>query len=301
MLFRNLTLFRFPAAQRFDFLEVPLEALALKPVGPLEYASTGFAPPYGQDDGRFVVEHGDCLLFAVDTETKILPAAVVNKELAARLALMERAEGRRPGGRVRKRLKEDVLHELLPKALVRPGRTNAYLDTARSLLVVDTSSRRTAEAVVCEVRTALGSFPALPLNAEVAPRSVMTRWLAEQAMPEQLTLAARCLLRDPADSGARVRMQDQDLASEEVAKHLEAGKQVARLGLVLDDHVEFELSEDLVIRGLRFLDGAMEALESVEREDLRAELDARFALMTGEIGRLFDVLEPELQLSKGEG
>ena len=44
----------------------------------------------------------------------------------------------------------------------------------------------------------------------------------------------------------------------------------------------------------------MDKLENTEREDLRAELDARFALMSGEVKRLFTVLEGALKLSKAE-
>ena len=84
------------------------------------------------------------------------------------------------------------------------------------------------------------------------------------------------------------------------AKHLEAGKQASRLALTLDDHVSFVLGEDLVVRKFKLLDGAVDQLESTEREDLRAELDARFALMSGEVKRLFTVLEKALKLSKAE-
>ena len=73
---------------------------------------------------------------------------------------------------------------------------------------------------------------------------------------------------------------------------------MARLALTLDDHVSFVLGEDLVLRKFRILDGAADTLESTEREDLRAELDARFTLMAGELERLFSVLEPALKLSK---
>ena len=66
------------------------------------------------------------------------------------------------------------MHELLPRAFVRPGRTDALLDLEHGLCVVDTSSRKSGENVVSEIRHALGSFPALPLNAEVAPRAVLT-------------------------------------------------------------------------------------------------------------------------------
>ena len=94
-----------------------------------------------------------------------------------------------------------------------------------------------------------------------------------------------------------VKCQRQELQGDEIAKHLESGKQVTRLALTLDDHVSFVLGEDLVMRKFKLLDGAVEQLESTERDDVRAELDARFALMAGEVKRLFNVLEPALKIS----
>jgi len=55
-----------------------------------------------------------------------------------------------------------------------------------------------------------------------------------------------------------------------------------------------------VVRKLKFLEGAVDQLESTERDDLRQELDARFALLAGEVRRLFLVLESALKLSKAE-
>ena len=75
---------------------------------------------------------------------------------------------------------------------------------------------------------------------------------------------------------------------------------MARLALTLDDHASFVLGEDLVLRKFKLLDGADDGLESTEREDLHAELDARFALMAGELKRLFSVLEPALKLSRAD-
>jgi recombination associated protein RdgC len=91
-----------------------------------------------------------------------------------------------------------------------------------------------------------------------------------------------------------------ELQSDEIARHLEAGKQVTRLALTLDDHVSFVLGEDLVLRKFKLLDGAVDQLESTDRDDLRAELDARFALMAGEVKRLFAVLESAFRLSKAD-
>ena len=51
------------------------------------------------------------------------------------------------------------------------------------------------------------------------------------------------------------------------------------------------LGDDLIVRKLKFLDGALDQLEHIDEEGRRAELDARFALQSGEIRRLFLLLE----------
>ncbi|TKR29235.1 recombination-associated protein RdgC [Luteimonas gilva] len=300
MFFRNLTLFRFPASLDLSELDTHLADVQLKPVGPMDLSSRGFVSPFGRDAEALSHRIDDAIWLTVGGEDKLLPSAVVNDLLGKKLAEIEEKEGRKLGGRARKRLKEDLVAELLPRAFVRPTRTDAMLDLEHGLCVVDTSSRKNAEAVVSEIRHALGSFPALPLNAEVAPRSVLTGWIAGERLPDGLSLGDECELKDAAEHGAIVKCQHQELQGDEIAKHLEAGKQVTRLALTLDDHVSFVLGEDLVIRKLKFLDGAVDQLESTEREDVRAELDARFALMAGELKRLFAVLEPALKLSRAE-
>jgi recombination associated protein RdgC len=300
MFFRNLTLFRFPASLRseFDQIDESLDQNRLKPVGPLELSSRGFVSPFGRDDEALSHRTNDGVWLTLGGEDKILPAAVVNDMTARKAEEIEAAEGRKLGGRARKRLKEEILHELLPRAFVRPVRTGCHIDLQHGLAAVDTSSRKNAEGLLTELREAMGSFPAVPVNAEVAPRSVMTGWLADEPLPDGLVLGDECELRDPVDRGAVVKAQRQELGAEEIAKHLEAGKQCSRLALVLDDHLSFVLGDDLVVRKLKFLDGAVETLESTERDSQRAELDARYALMVGELRRLFGVLEGALKLSR---
>ncbi len=320
MFFRNLTLFRFPTSLDFNDLDSRLQPARLKPVGPLDMSSRGFVSPFSASTAERegdALSHriGDAIWLTVGGEDRLLPVAVVNDLLGKKLAVMEQTESRKPSGRARKRLKDDLVHELLPRAFVRPVRTDALLDLAHGLCVVDTSSRKNAEAVVGELRHALGSFPALPLNAEVAPRAVLTGWIAGEPLPDGLSLGDECELKDAADKGAVVKCQRQELTGEEIGKHLEAGKQVTRLALTLDDHVSFVLGEDLVLRKFKLLDVLRQAQderwtahgELVEprqaqddRGDIHAELDARFALMAGEVKRLFAVLEPALRLSKAE-
>ena len=314
MFFRNLTFFRFPCDLRGlqrDMFQAPMEEglqglaadfaeCALKPVGPLELSSRGFISPFGRSSDEYAHKIGSAVWITVGGENRLLPASVVNELLSKKVDEIERKEGKAPGPRTRKRLKDELIVELLPQAFISPQRVDAYFDLDRGFIAVDTPSKRNAEIVVSEVRRAIGSFPALPLNAEVSPRSVFTGWVAGDAMPEGLQLGDECELRDPVDQGAVVKIQRDELSSDEVQKHLEAGKQCTRVALIYNDHVSFVLGEDLVVRKFKLLEGAVDALENSEREDLRAELDARFALMSGEVGELFDMLEKALRFSAAD-
>ncbi|ATS86840.1 MULTISPECIES: recombination-associated protein RdgC [Xanthomonas] len=297
-MFKNLTMFRFPPSLDVEGLDDALQECTLKPVGPLELSSRGFISPFGRDETGLSHRIGNTIWLAVGGEDKILPSSAVNDLLAKKLAEIEKQEGRKVGGRARKRIKDDLIAELLPKALVKPSRTDVLVDLDLGLVVVDTSSRKTGENAVSEIRRALGSFPALPLNAEVAPRSVLTRWVAGDPLPDGVAVGDECELRDPMEGGATVRCQKQELQADEIGKHLEAGKQVTRLAVSFDDHVSCVIGEDLAVRKFKLLDGAVDELERTERDDLRAELDARFALFSGEVRRLFAKLEPAFQLSK---
>ena len=300
MFFRNLTVFRFdPALKKaFDQIEETLDEFRLKPVGPVEPMSRGFVSPFGRDRPALSHRIGAGLWLTLGGEDRLLPSSVVHEELQRKLVQMEEQQGRKPGGRARKRLKEDIIHELLPRAFVRPSRLDAWLDMDLGVVAVDSSSRKAAEGFVTELRHALGSFPALPLNAESSPRALMTGWIAGEPLPEGFAIGDEAELRDPIDGGAVVKYQRQELHGDEIRQHLEAGKQVSRLALSFDEHVSFVLGEDLVLRKLKFLDGAVEDLENSERDSLEAELDARFALMSAELAKLVVALERALKLSR---
>ena len=300
MFFRNLTFFRFPSTTKLVDLDAGLDQCQLKPVGPLELSSRGFVSPYGRDAEVLAGRQGDAIWITIGGEDRLLPGAVVNEMLARKLDEIEQKEGRRPGGRTRKRLKDELITDLMPRAFIKPSRTDALLDTGHGVIAIDSSSRKSAENVCSEVRRALGSFPALPLNAEIAPRSILTGWVAGEPLPEGLSIGDECELRDPVDQGAVVKVQRMDLHSDEIARHLETGKQVTRLALSLDDHVSFVLGDDLVVRKFKLLDGAVDELDNNNADDARAELDARFALMSAEVKRLFAVLESAMKLSKAD-
>lgn len=299
MFFTNLTFFRFPASfsglfptpleAALDDLERHLGECQLKPIGALELHTRGFVSPLGRNGEQLTHRIGACTWITLGGEDKILPGSVINDLLQKRIQEIEEKEGRKLGGRARKRMKEDLVHELLPRAFAKPGRCDAYFDFNRHFIAVDTTSRARAEQVVSEIRHATGSFPALPLSAQTAIRTVLTSWVAGNELPHGFTLCESCELRGLDEM--RVTIRNIELGGNEISAHLEAGLQCTRLALKFEDRLAFEVDESLTVRKLIFLDGCLDELENSVGDDYRAELDARFTLMSGEIGRLFDALD----------
>ena len=303
MFFRNLTLFRFAEDLPRSLKRLPsaLEEKRLRPCGPIELSTRGFVSPFGREREELTHQIGAFVLTTIGGEDRLLPSVVVNEELSARMAKIAAKQGRRVGAKERKQLKEEVISELLPRAFIRPSRLSAYLDTEEGWLVIDTASRKAAEEALDQFRTALGRFPAVPAAPENSPRTVMTDWLIHGKLPKGLALADECELRDPAEAGAVVRCRRQDLESDEVREHLKSGKQAFQLGLVFDERIGFVLGEDLVVRKLRFLDDVVDELGEDNAESAEQELDARFALMSLELRRLFASMDAWFGLPRPGG
>ncbi|TPG50699.1 recombination-associated protein RdgC [Rhodanobacter glycinis] len=293
MFYRHLTLMRFSPAVAADLVQRLAEGIAEHPLracGPLEMYTKGFVPPVGDANAPMTADINSCLFATVAGEDKLLPAAVLNDALRRKVQQIAEEEGRKVGGRERKRIREDLLTELLPRAFVRRSITPAYVDTKDGWMVIDTASRKQAESVLTQWREALGSFPAVPLAPEEGPRVLMTDWLANGNLPAGFALGDECELRDPATAtGAIVRARRQDLDAEEVKEHLRNGKQVFALGLVFDGRISFVLGEDLSVRKLRFLDVVMDQLGD-DMQDAETEATATWWLMTAELRRMLDKL-----------
>lgn len=300
MFFRNLTLFRFPkaAADTWKAQQAKLDEHPLKPCGPLEMQSRGWISPFGRGEEALFHELSHYALLTLGSEDKILPSAVVHEYLADKIQALTEERGKPPGGRERKRMKDEALMDLMPRAFVKPGRLSGYLDLKHGWAVIDTVSRKSAEGFLTVLRETLESFPALPLDPEESPAALMTGWLSGTKLPEGFELGDECELKDPADKGSLVRGRRLDLESTEVREHLKSGKQASQLGLVVDGRVSFVLADDLTVRKLKFLDVVTEELEATDRDSPKAELDARFALQTLTMAPVLDRLEQVFRLER---
>lgn len=277
-------------------LEEQLTARRFRPCGPLESATLGWTPPYGagQDSaGTLVHRVAHCLVICARRQERLLPATVISEALDERIGEIEGQEGRSVGRAERRRLREAITAELLPQAFTRSRRILAYLDPAAGWLVVDAASDKVAEELVSLLRETLGSLPAVPPRPAGSPMAQMTQWVAQGEPPAELVLGDACELRDPQDSQSVVRCRGQNLAGEEIAAHLQAGKQVTQLGLSWHEQIDFLLSDDLALKRLRLADDLLEENAELDSEDpiarFEAELTILIGAMRGSLARLTEI------------
>ena len=290
-MFKNARLFRLVTPFGLDAagLEAELAHRPFRPCGPVETATLGWSAPLGEDTAALVHGVGGCLLLCARKQERLLPSAAVAEALDERINEIESGEARDIGRAERRRIKEQIVNEMLPRAFTRSRRTLLYIDTQAGWLVVDAGSERQAEDVISLLRETLGSLPAKPPAAARPAGDILTGWLLTGESPADFAPADACELRDPKDGTGVIRCSGQDLGSEEILNHLRAGKRVVKLALEWDQRLSFVLADDLSLKRLR-LDTAL-LDEMGDGENPAARLDAEFAIMALQLRELIDRLD----------
>lgn len=292
-MFKNVRFYQLDdaAAVLAEATEERLAERRFRPCGPLETATFGWTPPLGERAEALTHSANGCLLLTARRQERLLPSAVVAEAVDERVAEIEDREAREVGRAERRRLREEVLVEMLPRAFTRSRQVRAYVDGAAGLLVVDAASDKAAEELVSLLRETLGTLRARPPRPVHQPVSLMTAWVSGGEVPEGLALGDECELRDARDERSVVRCRGQDLAGEEISTHLRAGKEVVKLAVDWQERLSFVLQDDLSLKRLRFADALIEQADEPQNEDPAARFDAEFAIMALELRGLLDRLQ----------
>ena len=291
MWFKNLALLRLndPFTLNGVELEKKLEERRFHHCGSLELLSEGWFPPLGKEHFPLVHQTGGFLMLCLQREEKILPAAAVNELLAARVEEIEEQQGRTVRRKERESIRDEVLHDMLPRAFSQSRRTYGYIDPRGGWLVVDSASARKAEDFVALLRQTLGGLAVTPIASRERPAGVMTQWLAGGAIPDGVVLEQECELKSPEEDGGVVRCRRHDLDVPEILNHIQAGKEAVKLAISWNDRLSLLLDDTLSIKRLKFLDAIQEAAADIETSDMAARFDADFSIMSLEIDAFIPV------------
>lgn len=271
-------------------IEQQLLPFQFTPCGSNDMAKTGWVPATMFSQTLAHQANGQYLL-TVQRQEKILPGPVIKQELAARVAKLESEQGRKLKKTEKDSLKDEVLHSLLPRAFTKDSRTQLWIDVMNGLIVVDASSARKAEDALALLRKSLGSLPVIPLTIENPVELTMTEWVKLGKVPgDYFTIGDAAELKAILADGGIAKVKKQDLVSDEIATHIEAGKVVTKLALDWQQRVTFTLTNDAMLTRLKFCDELIEQNDDIDHEDVLARFDADFTLMTGELQSLIKQL-----------
>jgi recombination associated protein RdgC len=299
MWFKNLSLLRFTEAFTLsaEELQERLETGRFQDCGSLQPMSYGWTPPLGREDGPLVHASGGCFMICALREEKILPSSVVNEILSEKIAELEERKGTPVRKKEREALRDDIIHELLPRAFSFTRKLYAYIDPKAGWLVVDSASAKKTEELASWLRRCLESLPVGLPSVNERTASVMTRWLAEGSMPSDIVIENECELRATDEEGAVIRCKNHDLSAPEIQNHLAAGKEVVKLAVNWNDRLGFVLDDALGIKRLHFLDAIQEQAADVEADSEAERFDADFSIMSLELANFLPRL---LELFGGE-
>ena len=291
MWFKNLQIYRLTAPWTLtsDQLERQLAPHAFMPCSSIDMQTQGWVSP--RDNGMLAHTVNRQILLQLAIEKKLLPASVINQVSKERAAELEEQQGFKPGRKQMKEIKEQVTDELLPRAFAIRRSTRVWIDPINGWLAVDASSPAKADEVFKLLLKSLETLPFAALHTERSPLSAMTDWLAADEAPPGFTIDQDTELRATTESKATVRYVRHTPETDDVRRHIAAGKQCTRLAMTWADRVSLVLTESLAIKRVSPLDVLKEKEDAMmQNEDERFDTD--FALMSGELAKMIgDLVE----------
>lgn len=292
MWFKNLQVYRFtkPFELAPEALSEALQTKEFQPCGSQDVSRYGWVPPLGHHGTDFVHAANGFVMVCAKKQDKLLPAAVINEMVAEKIVDIQASEGRAVGRKERQNLKDDVILELLPRALVKSSLQFAFIAQQQGLLIVDAASSKRAEELISFLRETIGSVPVIPVVANNIPQQIMTQWLLSGEPPHSFEFGHECELRDPSDEGGVIRCKHQELTSSEIGSHIKAGMYVSKLGLCWNDSIDFMVDDQLAIKRLGFGEIIQEKANQLDAVDAAAQFDQDFAVMTLELVALINAL-----------
>lgn len=258
--------------------------------GATQERSAGWVPPRGEAEGLLIEPIAGQWTLRFFSESKVIPASVLNRKVQEKADAIKQNTGRKPGKKEKQELKDEAKLDLLPMAFTKQGGMWVWIDAAARFLVLDTGSQSRADEVVTLLVDALPGFAVALLDTQTAPQAAMAHWLSSQEPPVGFTIDQECELKGAGEAKSVVRYARHPLDIDQVKEHIADGKLPTKLALTWDDRVSFVLTEGGHLKKLQFLETVFEGQKSDD-----GGFDADVAIATGELSKLI----PELITALG--
>ena len=287
-MFRNLRFYRLdsPWPDSEEALSDNLASAGFEPCGPLTERSSGFVPVYPNAGDSFARRLNGADLMRLRSQSRVLPAAAINEELAQRIDDYRRRMGEEPNAREKRRLKAETRDELMTRALLKSDHIGGYFDGKEKILAIDSAAEPNADRFLRRLKAAFGDIKAQPLGFQ-QPVEMLLRKIFLGDAPGQFALGRECRMQDAAEPRSRVRWTDFDLEMNSIRNHVAQGMRLTHVAFVYDNLLSCVMDEEGVITKLKFVGED----DPDEDNDPLARFDAGFVLASGTIRNLLGDLK----------
>lgn len=299
-MFKNAIVYRFEPgwAPTLESMEDALSNMLFEPCGPTQEKSSGWVPPRGEQHGALVESINGHRILCFNIESKAVPGPVVKRKLGELVSEIETKEGRKPGRKESRELRDEIVRDLLPMAFARSASVWVWIDLQNGFMVLDCGSQSRADDVITAMIKCFDGLTLSPLNTQITPQAAMTQWLGadKEEWPAHFAPGREVELKSGDEMNSVVKFTRHHLDDEEMRRHIGQGKLPTKLALDWDGRVAFILTESTQLKRIAFLDGVFE--DNATAED-NGGFDADMAIVTGElsamIADLITALGGELQ------
>lgn len=255
MIFKNLSIFRTATGLSQKSLDDYLTRFRFEPCLPTEETSAGFTPVFGLDNR--VYSANGCHLFCLKVDQKVIPPSAVNAEFKNLRDIRQEALGRKLNAAERDELRAEARASLCERAFCRPADLWAYWDARAGLLVINTTSAKTADGLAQTLKGCVPDSPIVPLEPGVEIRGLMTEWLKADSAPAPFMLGHKCEI---SDGEGVIRYKDRILSDSKLQEYLQEGLLAETLSLKIAGEVGFVLTTDFVIKEFAFDDERLKSM-----------------------------------------
>jgi recombination associated protein RdgC len=265
-------------------IERRLDGACFIECSPTQAESYGWVAPRGDKHGALLERVGGQFILKLCTERKAVPAAVVKGQLDTQLDRIESETGRRPKGKAMREIKDQVVHDLLPRAFPKRASTPVWMDIEASRVLIGTGSGKQADGVATRLVELFPGLRLVALQTALAPATAMSSWLRDKEAPPGFSIDRECELKQPDSEKAAVRYARHTLDIDEVGVHISEGKLPTQLAMTWNSRVSFVLTDALTLKKMKWLDVAMAG--SGAPGSAEDGFDADVALSTGDLAQL---------------
>ncbi|WP_304333838.1 recombination-associated protein RdgC [Conchiformibius steedae] len=293
--FKQVTPFFLKEKPNLDNLETQLNNRAFVPLSGLNWFSNGFTAPMQSSD-TLAFSTGQAVSVCLKCEERLLPRPVITRELEKRVKQIAEQEGRKVGKKEQKELRERIIDELLPHALIKES--HVYGLFIGQWLFVGIANEKRAENFIKALQEALGGLQVFKVSTNHAPVDKMTEWLrAEEPSHPEFEFGAECTMvsgNGKEKDRAKAKVSKHDLTVQEVLNHAEAGKMVKEIELSWSEKIAFIWTDTWTYKRLVFADVQSQNKNTPAEEDLAATEFAMQTLVASGLEKLTQTLVGEL-------